>query len=124
MSLISQLLTTTCDIYRNNPHAGGATPDVTAVPCQLVSDYGHGTLQRATGMKSWTHYLLLDTAVDLRDGYQGNQLWNYPNADTVVIPTGGLTVYAVVFVEIIGRGSIGEHKRAYLDRQTPTWPDL
>ena len=38
--------------------------------------------------------------------------------------TGGTTAYAVIFVEVRGKGSAGEHKRVYLDRQLPAWPTL
>ncbi len=59
---------------------------------------------------------------DIRDDYQGSETgWVYANSDTVVIPSGG-TDYVVVFVEVRGKGTAGEHKRVYLDRQLPGWP--
>ena len=125
MSLPLQLLTTTCDIYRGNPPPGGATPAATNVPCQLVPDYAHGALVPANSARGWTHYLVLDTTVDLRDSFPGMNIpWAFGNTDTVHIPSGSSTAYAVVFVELSGKGGANEHKLAYLDRLLPNWPTL
>ena len=123
MSLPSSLLSTTCDIYRGNPPPNNATPAATDVPCQLVASYLSGSRALNNNLKTWTHYIVLNSNVDIRDGYQGStQVWQYQNADTIHIPSGGTTAYAVVFVEVRGRGTVGEHKRVYLDRQGPSWP--
>jgi hypothetical protein len=123
MPLPAALLTTTCDIYRGNPPSGG--PATTNVPCQLVADYARGAQVLNNALRSWTHYLVLDSSVDVRDSFAGvNQPWNYPASDTVKIPSGGTTAYAVVLVEVCGKGTAIEHKRVYLDRQAPNWPAL
>jgi len=131
MSLPRQQLTTTCDIYRSNPPMGGSNPVATNVPCQLIPDYFNGarvinSLQLVNnGMKGWTHCLVLDTSADIRDSFPGSAgTWQYTNADTVYIPSGGSTAYAVVFVEVRGKGSTTEYKYVYLDRQLPNWPAL
>ena len=117
------LLTTTCDIYRNNPPTGGAV--ATNVSCQLVPDYAGGAPIAGTPLRPWTHYLVIDTSVDIRDSFPGIGLaWNYGAADTIHIPSGGSTAYVVVFVEVRGKGAAEEHKRVYLDRQLPAWPVL
>jgi len=125
MPLPPAVLTTTCDIYRFNPPPLGAQPASTDVPCQLLADYSGGTRVVNLSAKPWTHYLLLDSSTDVRDSYPGaGGTWQFGNADTVHIPSGGTTAYAVVFVELCGKGTAGEHKRVYLDRQLPSWPAL
>ena len=125
MALPAGLLTTTCDIYRGNPPPGGTTPASSNVPCQLVPQYAASARALNSIAKSWTHYLVVNSSVDIRDGYAGStNAWQYANADTVYIPTGGSTAYVVVFVEVRGKGTPGEHKRVYLDRQAPNWPTL
>ena len=124
MSLPANLLPTTCDIYRGNPPSGGAA--ATNVPCQLISAYADGAQMLNSNMRQWTHYLLLDSSADIRDSYAGGgQLWQFSNADTVHVPSGSTTAYAVVFVEVHGKGTAGEYKRAYLDRQAPSnWSNI
>lgn len=125
MPLPQTLLTTTCDVYRFNPPPLDAQPASTNVPCQLIPDYVGGSLARNLNSRPWTHYLLLDTGVDVRDSYPGaGNSWSFGNADTVHIPSGGTTAYAVVFVEVGGKGTASEHKRVYLDRLAPSWPAL
>src|SRR5437016_6045269 len=104
MPLPSGLLSTTCDIYRGNPPAGGASPAATDVPCQLVASYLSGSRALNNNLKTWTHYIVLNADADIRDGYEGStQAWQYQNADTITIPSGGTTAYAVVFVEVRGK---------------------
>jgi hypothetical protein len=123
MPLPAGLLTTTCSIHRNNPP--DVTPASTNVPCQLVPDYAAAARNLHSTAKPWTHYLVLASSVDIRDGYAGStNLWNYAQADTVYVPSGGTTAYVVVFVEVRGKGTPGEHKRVYLDRQAPSWPTV
>src|SRR5260370_11434442 len=125
MPLPQALLTTTCDIYRFNPPPVGAQPASSNILCQLSADYVGGTQILNLAAKPWTHYLLLDSSTDVRDSYPGaTGNWQFGNADTVHIPSGGSTAYAVVFVEGCGKGTAGEYKRVYLDRQLPSWPVL
>ena len=109
---------TTCDIYRvaTTPPAA---PAVAGVPCVLRPDFREG--QRASTIaRVWTHLLLIDPAVDLRDYYTGAS--GTAEQDSVYIPDQAGTRYRVVFIERVGLGSAGDHKRVYLDRQQPTWP--
>jgi hypothetical protein len=64
--------------------------------------------------------LLVDAAVDVRDGYAGAQGFNA--LDDVYIPDQNGTKFRVVFVERVHRGLPTDHKCVYLDRQLPTWP--
>lgn len=69
---------------------------------------------------TWTHLLLVEPNVDLRDGYLGGRALQ--TIDTVHVPDNLGTPFRVVFVERLAIGTPHEHKRAYLDRQTPPWP--
>jgi hypothetical protein len=111
---------TTCDIYRTG-NAPPAAPDVSAQKCHLKSDWQHGReAGEGNANVSWTHVMLVDVTVDIRDWYAGQGT----NAaqDTVYIPDKNGSSYRVVFVERLQRGTSDEHKRVYLDRQAPTWP--
>lgn len=125
MPLPTEFLTTTCSVYRGNPPPGGSSPAATNVPCQLVADFAAGARTMGSAQRNWTHYLLVNEDVDVRDSYAGHgQAWPAADADSVFVPSGGTTRYAVVFVEVRGKGTAGEHKRVYLDRQAPGWPSL
>src|SRR5690242_4039234 len=114
---------TTCDIYRVGK-SPPAAPDVPGVPCFLRPDWraGQDNGDRAAVPNSltWTHVLLVDVSVDIRDRYLG-ALGDAPQ-DSVYVPDQNGTQFFVTFVERIGRGTSLDHKRVYLDRATPTWP--
>lgn len=112
----------TCDIYRFGS-GPPAAPAVAAVPCYLKSDWRGGAEagdRTNSSVSSWTHILLVDVAVDIRDGYIGLQ--NQSAQDTVYIPDQNGTRFLVIFIERVQRGTPDEHKRVFLDRQTPSWP--
>jgi hypothetical protein len=92
----------------------------------LSSDAYHGRFGSASWLK-WTHVLLVDSTVDIRDAYnsQLDPIRNNNLADTVVLTgtEGNNTAYYVVFVEEIARGTSAAHLRVYLDRFLPqNWP--
>jgi hypothetical protein len=122
MTLPAGLLSTTCDIYRP---FGATQPLVTGVPCQLVSDLEQGR-PRGNGGLLWTHYLLVEPSVDLRDGCSrtaGTNAVTYADGDKVLVPAGSSnTRYVVVWVEYVQRGHAKEYKRAYLLRDLASWP--
>ncbi len=105
-------LNVTCSIYR----AGNAPPnppDVAGVS---------GFLQPAgwpstASSRPYSHVLFVETGVDLRDDYDAGVFGS--SGDTVYVAA---TPFAVVFVERLGRGTPGDHLRAYLQRHAPTWP--
>ena len=114
---------TTCDIYRNT-NAPPAAPDVAGVSCHLRPDWARGMEQAdhnalPVGLV-WTHVVLMDVAVDVRDAYQGGL--GYLQEDTIFIPDQNGTPFRVTFIERVFRGAAQEHKRVYVDRQAPTWP--
>ena len=109
---------TTCDIYRAGT-APPAAPAVAAVPCVLRPDWTNGR-QASAGTRDWTHVLFVGPDVDLRDAYTG--AGGATAQDSVYVPGPAGTRFRVVFVERVGAGTAGEHKRAYLDRQLPGWP--
>jgi hypothetical protein len=112
---------TTCDIYR---YASGppATPAVSGVPLCLIPDWRRGQEagDRGAAPLTWTHLMMIDAGVDIRDMYAGQS--TSVTQDTVYIPDQNGTAFTVVFIELMQRGTPDEHKRVYLNRQLPTWP--
>lgn len=62
MALPDAFLSTTCDLYRP---FGSATPIAAGVACRLVADYSRSRMSTLAPM--WTHYLLVNPGVDIRD---------------------------------------------------------
>lgn len=122
MSLPTSLLNTTCDLYRP---LTSFVPTVSGIPCQLVADLAGGRPPVA-GALQWTHYLLVNATVDVRDGgtrAAGADAITYADGDGIMVPSGASnTRYVVVWVEYVQRGQPGEHKRVYLLRDTAAWP--
>ena len=112
---------TTCDIYRFGTSPPSA-PSIAGVPCSLRSDWrgGQEAGDRQISTAVWTHIMLVDAGVDLRDAYTGQM--NMQQQDTVCIPDMTATQYGVVFIEHVQAGGPNEHKRVYLDRKQPNWP--
>ncbi|MCS7045112.1 MAG: hypothetical protein NZO58_02025 [Gemmataceae bacterium] len=114
---------TTCDIYRFGVMPP-APPAVAAVPCYLQPAWRAGQEQgdRSTTpvQLCWTHIMLVETDVDLRDCYLGSLGAGFQ--DTVYVPDRHGTAFRVVFIERVHRNQALDHKRVYLDRQAPPWP--
>jgi hypothetical protein len=74
----------------------------------------------------WTHWLLLNSGVDIRDAYNSQLDPSRNNAlgDTVVLAGGASqTAFYVAFVEAVNVGTPSAYLRAYLDRFQPSqWP--
>lgn len=111
---------TTCDIYRN-ANSPPAAPDVAAVRAHLRPDFAQGR-EAGEGASdvAWTHVLLVETAVDVRDGWQATGI--FLGHDLVWVPDKNGTKFLVAFVERVGRGTPQDHKRVYLKRDTAPWP--
>ena len=101
-----------CDIYRPG-NAPPAAADVSGVPGHLASAFHHGlSAGRLIPVEQrFTHLLLLESDVDVRDNYDGGVLAG--DADTVAIDT---AAFRVVFVERRQRGTVNDHLRVYLSR--------
>jgi hypothetical protein len=112
---------TTCDIYRY-PNAPPAAPATAGVRCFLIPDWprGQDAGDRGVVALTWTHIMLFDSSVDIRDMYTGQSTMSMQ--DTVWVPDQNGTRFNVIFVELVQRGTAHAHKRVYLDRQQPTWP--
>jgi hypothetical protein len=111
-----------CQIY-HSPNLPPAAPDVADVPCILKPDWAAGQEggDRGTLQLVWTHIMLIDATVDIRDSYAGAGAFN-PQGDIAYIPESTSMGYTVIFIEVIQPGTPNAHKRVYLDRQQPTWP--
>lgn len=112
---------TTCDIYRNN-NAPPTAPDVAGVVAVLLPDWrgGQEAGERGSAWLGWTHLLLVEASVDIRDMYVGTN--GQSLQDVVYVPDQNGTRFNVVFVELVQRGLPSVHKRVFLDRLAPTWP--
>ena len=114
---------TTCDIYRAGVMPPMSPPSVAAVPCFLKCDWRGGQEagdRTSSDACAWTHIMLVDAGVDIRDGYIGNEA--QAMQDTIYIPDQHGTRFLVIFVERVQHGAPHEHKRVFLDRQLPSWP--
>lgn len=117
MSLPETFLSTTCDIYRP---FGSATLIAGNVPCRLVADFARS--RQSVFSPTWTHYLLTNSSVDVRDGAArgigGNSL-AYADGDEIRVPAGAATPrFVVVWVEVVEKGTPQEYKRVFLMRHT------
>jgi hypothetical protein len=108
--------------FRNIVASAGASAGGTT-PCILSSDWRPGQQHgdRRVNALAWTDVMLVDAAIDVRDGYTGAN--NFSAQDTVYIPDANGTPFTVVFVELCGRGP-AQFKRVFLDRGLPIWPIL
>ena len=118
MAIPTEFLPTTCDVYRP---FGAASPTAAGVRCRLVADHARGRAPFSGG-PTWTHYLDLDPAADVRDGVTRTLASNalvFNDGDEVRVPTGATAPrYVVVWVEKVHEGTPREFKRAYLLRDT------
>jgi hypothetical protein len=113
---------TTCDVYHVG-HAPPSAPDLAAVPCYLVGDYGRRMEagESESAIFRYTHVMWVDAATDIRDdfvqwgGRQGQ-------GDVVYVPDKNGTIFDVVHVEIKNRGTPAAVRKVYLDRSGPNWP--
>src|SRR3954468_8331705 len=105
MSIPTDLLPTACDVFRP---FGDAAPKYSNVPCRLVPDFARGRPTVAAG-PAWTHYLVLDAAVDVQDGCTrtaGARSLVYADGDEVRVPSGAAGPrFVVVWVETIEAGT-------------------
>src|ERR1019366_4098595 len=111
---------TTCAIYRHGvtPPAESATA---GAPCVLQSNWlgGQSARDRQVNTLTWTHIMLVDISVDIRDAYAGQS--TLTPQDSVYIPDGTGVPFNVVFIEVVLPGTQNAHKRVYLDRLQPDW---
>src|SRR4051812_10613953 len=101
---------TTCDIYRSGV-APPAAPSVAGVLCHLVADFAHGleTGESVTPANRFTHVILVDATVDVRDDYNVGSIGGSP--DSLYIPDKNGTAFKVTFVERRLKGAGSDHKK-------------
>jgi hypothetical protein len=119
---------TTCDIYRTGV-APPQVPSVAGVTIYLSEDFATAhaaAIVAGTTSLRWTHVALLPPTTDIRDGYTPGASpgleANPSGNDTLYVPDKNGVAYKVIFVARAGRGTPGDCKKAYLQRQAPTWP--
>ncbi len=98
-------------------------PDIAGAHGYLTPDFRGGQEGGDRGGATWTHIMLVEPDLDVRDGYYGLGTFQPTSADTLYIPDKDGTGLVVVFIERIQVGTANEHKRLYLDRLNPPfWP--
>ncbi|MBI3406938.1 MAG: hypothetical protein HY040_01095 [Planctomycetes bacterium] len=104
---------TTCDIYRNN-----STLSAAGVACKIQSVFEHALKvdEHVNPAKKYSHILMVDYTVDIRDGYSYGII-TAANQDKVYVPDASGTLFLVVFVQ-----RENNVKRVYLKRQGVSWP--
>jgi hypothetical protein len=120
MPLPAFALPITCSLYRP---FGATMPTATGIRCRLVADLRGGRTS-ADGGLFWSHYLIVDETVDVRDGCSrtpGANIITYADGDEVRIPDASGTRYVVVWVEWVSRGTPRAFKRVYLLRHAAAW---
>jgi len=107
-----------CNIYRAS-NAPPNPPDVANVPCTLTVK-GASTLTTPY----YTHVMLVEASVDIRDDYTGGQFTSVgTQMDKVYFPSlGAQNEYRVVIVRRLGVGTAMDHKQVLLKRETSTFP--
>jgi hypothetical protein len=99
------------------------SPIASGIPCRLVGDLRAGRSRTPQGL-TWSHMLLVEDHVDIRDGCSrtaGNNQITYGDGDEIRIPDATGTRYVVVWVEWVNRGLPASFKRVYLLRHAPAW---
>jgi hypothetical protein len=116
---------TTCDVYRSG-NAPPAAPDVAGVKIFLTEDFAtaHNAAVASSTYARWTHLALMAPTTDIRDGYgtSANFQLSFSSFDTIYVPDKNGQAYQVLFVARAGRGTPGDIKKVYLQRQTGSWP--
>lgn len=77
-----------------------------------------------SGGLSWTHFLDVGMAVDIRDGQTraaGTNVLTYADGDEIRIPDDNGCKFVVVLVVRMAMGSMDPFKRAYLMRDDPVF---
>jgi hypothetical protein len=114
---------TTCDVY----FAGNlppAAPDVAGVRIYLDADFAR-RMEMGESLDAslhFTHTALLDRSIDARDTFTPTPSWQQTGDAAFYVPDQNGTRFRVTFIERKGRGTIFDHKKAYLDRGAVVWP--
>jgi hypothetical protein len=102
--------------------AGSAT--TSGLNCTLIGEFEPS--RKAADIPSWTHVLICESTVDLRDGCSrvgGSNAITHTDGDEVRIPSGASSPrFVVVWCETVNKGETGpdlyEYKRVFLMRHT------
>ena len=100
---------TTCDI------AGGGVP-ATLRNTDPVPIYLQGAYDNIKPTGTYTHYALMGIDTDIRTDFQ---------PDTIYVPSyngGKGTLFTIVHIQRLGRGTPADRLIVYLNRSTVNWP--
>ena len=111
----------TFDLYRGGA-APPASPTLAGLAGHLRSTFREGIDALADAPSSYTHLLLVDPLLDVRDIDDSGSPSSVDLPDRVFIPDATGVGYLVVFVERRLRGTPFDHRRVYLSRSAVAWP--
>jgi hypothetical protein len=118
---------TTMDVYSGGTFPPpGAAKRSSSVSVLLTGTFLEASRQRIAAGDSYTHVLICDPAIEVRDGYASFG-GGTPTADYVTIPAGVQHCYwQVTFVFITVLPNIGRKKVVLLNRQAvpSSWTDI
>lgn len=100
-----------------------APPRYTDIPCNLVPSLQRPTLEQlGSFVTGWTHYVVVDSATDIRDDQQPfEQLYPGPDADFVEVQSQPGVFYRVMFVMDSYLDQDEAYRKVYLWRLTPAY---
>jgi len=113
---------TSMDIYSGNttipPPAGNKR--ATAVDASICGSFMEGTRQRITSQFVFTHLIICDPGIEIRDGYLSNLAGSETtaNMDILQIPSASGNWWRVIFSHWVLFPTIGKRKVIIADRQT------
>lgn len=105
---------------------GSGTVTTSGLDCTWRSDFSRSRQRQAGAQVFWTHIMVCEASVDIRDGSTrgaGGTIYSYADGDEVRIPSGASSPrFVVAWVETVNKGASGpdlyEYKRVYLHRHT------
>ena len=122
MGFMSFMPTTSCDIRR--PYGGSIQTE--DEPCSIRALRKSDAIPPHLANANVTHILCVGPAVDVQDTASNavsSTSITLADGDEVRVPSGGSTVYVVLWVDRVSHGTAFEHKRVYLIRRSVTWTD-
>jgi hypothetical protein len=112
----------TADVYT---YTGGAFPPpagnkrLSAIAARITNTFGEGSRTRSQATENFTHLLLVDPSLEIRDGYLGNNTAEQATLDMLAIPAGQTNNwYAAIFSFVCIVPTLGKRKVIVLDRHS------
>jgi hypothetical protein len=111
----------TMDIYTgatNNPIPPSGSKRTTAAAMLITGTFMEGVRQKLSSTFGYTHIILVDPNLEIRDGYASNNT-SEGTCDVLAIPTGVANYWVVIFSFVTEIPNLGRRKVILADRRTP-----